>query len=839
MNFMDGWALAVDIGTASVTAVVRERGKTEIVDFAGRPTLPAAVFCPDGQPPLAGLPAMERAASEPGRAVLSPKRALAEGDTVTVGGTALPLTQVFAAILAEVARAAARGREPAFPDRLVLTYPAAREGRELAVLRAAAHEAGLPVPEIVPEPIAAAWQLAADARPGQLVAIFEVGSSIDAAVLRRNQDRFEFAGPPGGLARADDDTSDATLRRGIYELLATINSAGLTPHQLTAIHVTGDGSRAPGVADLIVQVLGVRPHLASSPGTATVRGAATAALGQPARQVSGRRIPRRTTPAAAAAAPPQDAGSPSRRLQCLVPRRGKHSFSVAALAAAAIAVTLLVLITLLLPHEHSAARPGPAHAEPASAVAAPAELYSVSCATLTACIAVGITDRDVAAAGTEALAERWNGTNWTIQSTPDPPGLTGAEFHGVSCTSPSACIAVGGSDYGPPLAERWNGTNWTIQSTPDPPGLTGAEFHGVSCTSPSSCIAVGGSINGPLLAERWNGTNWAIQPTPAPPGRAGSDFYGVSCTSPSACIAVGGSPGGGPPLAERWNGTNWTIQPTPDSPGLISSTFYGVSCTSPTACTAVGNTNETPMAERWNGVNWTTQHVPVQSAIAIGFGSVSCSSPTECTAVGPDDTFPYGLAAARWNGVQWATTPALQPAGDIYSGLYGVSCTSPTACTAVGQSGNSIGTTDMPRAESWNGTSWTIQHPPAPAWIAPPVLYSLDSLARGVANWDYPEIRPATFSPSADGSAALTGMHWARWNDVTAITSSATYYDRSGPCCTNSDQHYYKVTVTLSGVQYDPEPYFSRMTITGPGFRPLTYTYKTSVSGGTVYGAWT
>jgi len=29
------------------------------------------------------------------------------------------------------------------------------------------------------------------------------------------------------------------------------------------------------------------------------------------------------------------------------------------------------------------------------------------------------------------------------------------------------------------------------------------------------------------------------------------------------------------------------------------------------------------------------------------------------------------------------------------------------------------------------------------------------------------------------------------------------------------------------------------MTITGPGFRPLTYTYKTSVSGGTVSGAWT
>jgi hypothetical protein len=342
-----------------------------------------------------------------------------------------------------------------------------------------------------------------------------------------------------------------------------------------------------------------------------------------------------------------------------------------------------------------------------------------------------------------------------------------------------------------------------------------------------------------LLAEKWDGANWTIRPTPDPPGRTGSKFYAVACTSPSKCIAVGGSVGG-PPLAERWDGTNWTIQPTPDPPGLISSTFYGVSCTSPTACTAVGNTNDAPMAERWNGASWTIQHVPLLSAVATGFGSVSCASPVECTAVGPDDTLPDGLAAGRWNGVQWATTPTLQPAGEIYATLYGVSCTSPTACTAVGQSNNSVGSADVPLAERWNGTSWAIQHPPAPAWTVPPVVYDLGG-GLGSA-WDHPEVRPATFYIFADGSAALTGMRWARWNDVTAITSSATYYDRSGPCCTNSDQHRYKVTVTLSGVRYhggpQPGPYFSRMIITGPGFRSLTYTYKTSVSGGTVSGAW-
>jgi hypothetical protein len=45
---------------------------------------------------------------------------------------------------------------------------------------------------------------------------------------------------------------------------------------------------------------------------------------------------------------------------------------------------------------------------------------------------------------------------------------------GVSCTSRASCTAVGYSDTAPPittsLAERWNGTKWVIQATPNPPG---------------------------------------------------------------------------------------------------------------------------------------------------------------------------------------------------------------------------------------------------------------------------------------------------------------------------------------------------------------------------------
>jgi hypothetical protein len=112
-----------------------------------------------------------------------------------------------------------------------------------------------------------------------------------------------------------------------------------------------------------------------------------------------------------------------------------------------------------------------------------------------------------------------------------------------------------------------------------------------------------------------------------------------------------------------------------------------------------------------------------------------------------------------------------------------------------------------------------------------PVLYNLggDGL---ISVWNKPEIKPTIFYIFADGSGAVTGMHWAHWNHTTAVTSAATDYYRTGPCCTKSDQHYVKVTVTLSDVRTrgGPRsgPYFTKMVIAGRGIRTLTYTYKVS-----------
>jgi len=346
-------------------------------------------------------------------------------------------------------------------------------------------------------------------------------------------------------------------------------------------------------------------------------------------------------------------------------------------------------------------------------------LISVSCSSPSACTAVGQAVSNQGAS--RPLAERWNGTQWRIQATPNPSAGGGALF-GVACTSPSACAAVGASNSGT-LAERWNGTKWRIVPSPSPSAGGGALF-GVACTSPSACTAVGASNSG-TLAEQWNSTKWAIQPTPNPSGAQFSFLNAVSCTSSSACTAVGGygnSSGNIVSLAERWDSTRWRIQPTPNPP-IPSYAFHltalnAVSCTSASACTTVGGSMSslsTPvtLAEQWNGTTWAIQSTPDHAgAAASGLFNVACTSPRSCIAVGgtssPNDI--GGFLTERWNGTRWRVlpTPTLPPGG-----FSGVSCTSPASCTAVGQTSNAAGTF-ITLAERWNGTAWRIQPTPNP-----------------------------------------------------------------------------------------------------------------------------
>jgi len=253
--------------------------------------------------------------------------------------------------------------------------------------------------------------------------------------------------------------------------------------------------------------------------------------------------------------------------------------------------------------------------------------------------------------GVVPLAERWNGTAWSIQESPSPTGATQSVLEGVSCTSSTACTATGyfinSSEKIVPLAESWNGTAWSVQEPPSPTGAKASYLDHVSCISSTACIATGDFYNSAdkimPLAGSWNGTAWSIQEPSTPTGTTQSAFLGVSCTSSTVCIATGyfkNSAGKELPLAESWNGTAWSIQEPPIPTGATASHLSGVSCASSTACTSVGQfTNssgkEVPLAEIWNGTAWSIQEPSSPTeAKANGLIGVSCTSSTACTAVG-------------------------------------------------------------------------------------------------------------------------------------------------------------------------------------------------------------
>jgi hypothetical protein len=227
----------------------------------------------------------------------------------------------------------------------------------------------------------------------------------------------------------------------------------------------------------------------------------------------------------------------------------------------------------------------------------------VSCPSAAACTAVGYYVNG--AGNVVTLAERWNGTTWAVQRTPNPVA-SGSYLDGVSCRSAAVCTAVGyyydnTTGNAVPLAEYWNGTAWALQAPPTVPGNY-TELSGVSCTSASACTAVGsysslaGGFPGPV-AERWNGTIWAMQPIPNPHGAG--QLYGVSCASASACTAVGFDNYNYSAVAERWNGTAWAIQAVPIPSGAHISVLEGVSCTCASACIAVGAYTGGTLAERY------------------------------------------------------------------------------------------------------------------------------------------------------------------------------------------------------------------------------------------------
>lgn len=358
-------------------------------------------------------------------------------------------------------------------------------------------------------------------------------------------------------------------------------------------------------------------------------------------------------------------------------------------------------------------------------------LTGVSCTSATACRATG--SYYDSASVEHPFADRWNGTTWTFAAVPPPTGATFASLDSVSCTSTTACVAVGAyqdssfSEHA--LAEVWNGSSWSVVAVPSRTGSSSVGLDRVACASAAACTAVGSfydSASARLVAEAvgWNGTAWSLQTVPSPGGVTNTMLSAVACNSVTACVAVGSSGGssGVDMLAETWSGSKWAIKSPRTPAGAAWSTFAAVGCSSSTSCVTVGEdhpgTTTNGVAETWNGTAWKIAKMPRLAGSNVTLTAIACVPAGTCTAVGATGLSPQtsGLAES-WNGVTWTDETVPSPNGATSDGLNGVSCTSTTACTAVGFYLDSSGAKHA-LAEGWNGSAWSVEVVPSLAGVS-------------------------------------------------------------------------------------------------------------------------
>jgi hypothetical protein len=314
-------------------------------------------------------------------------------------------------------------------------------------------------------------------------------------------------------------------------------------------------------------------------------------------------------------------------------------------------------------------------------------LDGVSCSGVAFCVAVGY---QTALGSQQTLIETWNGTTWSVTSSPDGGGFNALD--GVSCWSATSCVAVGfdqsGSTY-QTLVESWDGVSWSIVSSLDP-GSGDDYLNGVSCISSSSCVAVGFDESGSTddtLIETLSGGSWSVTSSSDPSGSF-NELEGVSCTSATSCVSVGFDAGSvNETLIETLAGGIWSVTSSP-SPGSSSNSLNGVSCTSTTSCVAVGTDQggsiRQTLIETLSGGSWSVTSSPDPGSSSNQLLGVSCSGAASCDAVGNDtDGSTQQTLIESGNGGSWSTDVSTSP-GTNDNLLSAISCTTTISCAITG-----------------------------------------------------------------------------------------------------------------------------------------------------------
>jgi hypothetical protein len=214
----------------------------------------------------------------------------------------------------------------------------------------------------------------------------------------------------------------------------------------------------------------------------------------------------------------------------------------------------------------------------------------------------------------QTLIEHWNGKNWQLVPSPN----VSASSNVLQAVRPIAANDIWAVGYSVDqnlinhaLTEHWDGTSWSIVSTPP---IQDAILFGVEVVNSSDVWAVGSFFgNERTLALHWNGTSWTQFATPNP-GSDDNVLYSVATIASNDVWAVGLT--GSQALALHWNGTLWSVVATPQFFYPYSNAaFAGVVARSSTDVSVAGlylygSSVQETLAEHWDGTSWSVLSTP-------------------------------------------------------------------------------------------------------------------------------------------------------------------------------------------------------------------------------------
>jgi photosystem II stability/assembly factor-like uncharacterized protein len=211
-------------------------------------------------------------------------------------------------------------------------------------------------------------------------------------------------------------------------------------------------------------------------------------------------------------------------------------------------------------------------------------LNGISCASVSACVAVGGGVGDAIIVATTDGGKSW---------IPQTPPTEIFDLSGVSCPSTTTCYAIGGSQVQMTAAIIGTANGGATWSTLVDQGTTVA-LNGITCTTTTACIAVGTAGVVLNTTDGWR--------SPLNPQQVGSNpdpLESVACSSVSNCLAVGQFT----VAASADGGNTWSAQPS------LADTLQGVSCVSSPSlgwCFAVTNDGKI-LTTGTAGSSWTQE----------------------------------------------------------------------------------------------------------------------------------------------------------------------------------------------------------------------------------------